>query len=398
MSSDLASSAQGAPTRRGLSAATDTSAPVPAPASRRRGQRVTEPAAVAGAPAPDPAAVLWERERLLEERERIAADLHDHVVGRLFAAALNLERVVGTLGPGPLAAQLEVTVDGLDDTIFQLRRMIGRLKQQTASVGDRAGAALAVRLLNVMTEMSPALGFDPDLRLTGLDVPLPEDIDEDLLAVLREALTNVARHAQAGGAKVEVAATVDRLTVNVTDDGTGIDAAPAFRGGLDNLARRAHDRHGTFSAEAVHRSGTRVTSTSTLLHSGAPGTVAAGPATSPTDFPARWFRGRHRRDPDLEPLDRAEPDHRAVPAAAHRARRRNGPLSCPDLTLLRRNHVGGAFVRRPAGAPTPVTGNGGLTPSAVTPLRLPAAGRTGPPARRPGSPARSGRRSGRRSR
>jgi signal transduction histidine kinase len=217
------------------------------------------PPAVADALPPDPAAVLalWERERLLDERESIAADLHDHVISRLFAAALNLERVVGTLGPGPLAAQLEVTVDGLDETIFQLRRMIGRLKQQTASVGD--GAALAGRLLNVMTEVSPALGFDPVLRLTGLDVPLPEDIDEDLLAVLREALTNVARHAQAGGAEVEVAATVDRLTVKVTDDGTGIDAAPARRSGLDNLARRAHDRHGTFSAEALHRSGTQVT-------------------------------------------------------------------------------------------------------------------------------------------
>ena len=223
------------------------------------GNGSTEPGAVADALAPTPAAVPWERERLLEERERIAADLHDHVIGRLFAAALNLERVRGTLGPGPLAAQLEVTVDGLDETIFELRRMIGRLKQQTASVGDGSGAALAIRLLNVMTEMSPALGFSPVLRLTGLNVPLPGDIDEDLLAVLREALTNVARHAQAGGAKVEVDATVDRLTVKVTDDGTGIDAAPALHSGLNNLARRAHDRHGTFSAEAVHRSGTRVT-------------------------------------------------------------------------------------------------------------------------------------------
>ena len=61
---------------------------------------------------------LWERERLLEERERIADDLHDHVIARLFVTALNLERVVGTLGPGPLSAQLQVTVDGLDETIF----------------------------------------------------------------------------------------------------------------------------------------------------------------------------------------------------------------------------------------------------------------------------------------
>jgi signal transduction histidine kinase len=263
MSSDPAAGpAQGASTQRGLGRGNGRVGSGPGPGeSATTGNGSPGPPAVADALAPGPAAVLalWERERLLEERERIAADLHDHVIARLFAAALNLERVVGTLGPGPLAAQLEVTVDGLDETIFQLRRMIGRLKQQTVSVGDGAGAALAVRLLNVMTEVSPALGFDPVLRLTGLDVPLPEDIDEDLLAVLREALANVARHALAGGAEVEVAATVDRLTVKVTDDGTGIDAAAAHRSGLDNLARRAHDRHGTFSAEALHRSGTRVT-------------------------------------------------------------------------------------------------------------------------------------------
>ena len=255
MSSDPAAApAQWASTQRGLGRGNGRVGSGPGPGeSATTGNGSTGPPAVADALAPDAAAVLalWERERLLEERERIAADLHDHVIARLFAAALNLERVVGTLGPGPLAAQLEVTVDGLDETIFQLRRMIGRLKQQTASAGDGAGAALAGRLLNVLTEVSPALGFDP--------VPLPEDIDEDQLAVLREALTNVARHAKAGGAELEVPATVDRLTVKVTDDGTGIDAAPARPSGLDNLARRAHDRHGTFSAEALHRSGTRVT-------------------------------------------------------------------------------------------------------------------------------------------
>jgi len=210
--------------------------------------------------ATDPTAVLalWERDQLLEERERIAADLHDHVIQRLFAAAMNLERMLRALGPGPLAAQLEMTVDGLDETIFQLRRMIGRL-QRTASVDHGGGAALAGRLLDVLTEVSPALGFNPTVHLTGLNVPLPADIDEDLLAVLREALTNVARHARADSAEVEVAATADRLTVTVTDDGTGIDAAPARRSGLHNMDRRAHDHHGAFSAEALHRSGTQVT-------------------------------------------------------------------------------------------------------------------------------------------
>jgi len=207
----------------------------------------------------DLAAVLgrWQRTRLLEDRECIAADLHDHVIQRLFAAALNLQRVVASLGPGPLAAQLEMTVDGLDDSIFQLRRMIGRL-QQTAPVGDGGGAALAGRLLTVVNEVSPALGFDPVVHLAGLDVTLPEPTVQDVLAVLREALTNVARHAQADSVEVEVAATADRLTVTVTDDGTGIDTAITRRSGLHNLDRRAHQHHGVFTAEPVHRSGTRV--------------------------------------------------------------------------------------------------------------------------------------------
>jgi signal transduction histidine kinase len=204
------------------------------------------------------------RDRLLEERHRLAADLHDHVISRLFAAALNLDRVAGMLDSGPLAARLEVSVDGLDETIFQLRRMIARLQQEVPPVdgiarADVAGADLIGRLLEVLAEASPALGFEPDLLLTGLDVPLPEDVDEDLLAVLREALTNIARHARARSAEVEVAASDDRLRVTVTDDGAGIQAALPRSSGLDNLARRARDRHGTFSAVALRRSGTRVT-------------------------------------------------------------------------------------------------------------------------------------------
>jgi signal transduction histidine kinase len=262
MSSDPGSSVQGAPTQRGLGPTNGCVGSGPGPREpAATGSGYTGPPGASVDPDPNPSAVLalWERERLLEERERIADDLHDHVIARLFAAALNLERVMGTLGPGQLAAQLEVTVDGLDETIFQLRRMIGRLKQQTASVGDGGGPALAGRLLNVITEVSPALGFHPLLRLTGLDVPLPEDIHGDLLAVLREALANVARHAEADSVEVEVAATPDRLTVNVTDDGTGIAGVPARRSGLDSMHRRAYNHRGAFSAEALHRSGTRVT-------------------------------------------------------------------------------------------------------------------------------------------
>src|SRR4051794_39569070 len=108
MSSDLAGSAQVPSTRRGLGrgnghVGSGPGASEPTPV----GNKPTGPPGAAVDLVPDRSAVLalWERERLLEERERIADDLHDHVIARLFAAALNLERVVGTLGPGPLAAQ-----------------------------------------------------------------------------------------------------------------------------------------------------------------------------------------------------------------------------------------------------------------------------------------------------
>ena len=205
--------------------------------------------------------VLREPEQILDDRERLAADLHDHVIQRLFAVVMNVERVAGTLGPGPLAARLEAAVDDLDDTITQLRHAIRRLQQmpQMPPGADDNGAALAGRLLDVITAVTPALGFTPFLRFTGLDVPLPQGVDEDLLAVLREALTNVARHAQAGSTEVEVSATPDRLTVKVTDDGTGIGADPARHSGLGNMYRRARDHHGAFSVEPLHQSGTRLT-------------------------------------------------------------------------------------------------------------------------------------------
>jgi signal transduction histidine kinase len=202
--------------------------------------------------------VLREPEQILEDRERLAADLHDHVIQRLFAVVMNVERVAGTLGRGPLAARLEAAVDDLDDIITQLRHAIRRL-QQMPPVADDNGVALAGRLLDVITAVTPALGFTPFLRFTGLDVPLPQGVDEDLLAVLREALTNVARHAQAGSTEVEVSATPDRLTVKVTDDGTGIGTDPARRSGLGNMYRRARDHHGAFSVEPLHESGTRLT-------------------------------------------------------------------------------------------------------------------------------------------
>ena len=195
-----------------------------------------------------------QRVAMLDERERIAADLHDHVIQRLFAAGLSLQSVAMVTGDGPMKQRILTTIADLDDTISQIRTTIFQLQRRP---GDGASGVRA-RLLNVLDDVGPALGFDPHLRLSGvLEDRLPEGLVDDLMAMLREALTNVARHARASRADVEVSATAGELTLEVTDDGVGMGASTR-RSGLANLRRRAEHRGGTFTVEPAEPSGTRL--------------------------------------------------------------------------------------------------------------------------------------------
>jgi signal transduction histidine kinase len=200
------------------------------------------------------ARVEQQRVAMLDERERIAADLHDHVIQRLFASGLTLHSVAMAAQDGATKQRLLATVQDLDDTISQIRTTIFQLEQGPAT----GPAGVRTRLLAVLADVGPALGFDPGLRLSGvLEDRLATDLVDDLLAVLREALTNVARHAQATRADVEVAATGDELTVEVTDDGVGMGAVTR-RSGLANLRRRAEQRGGSLAVSARAPSGTVV--------------------------------------------------------------------------------------------------------------------------------------------
>ena len=188
---------------------------------------------------------------MLDERERIAADLHDHVIQRLFAAGLSLQSTAGTLRAGEAADRILATVDDLDATIRQIRTSIFQLQQlsQTRAPGLRA------RLLDVATDLTPVLGFEPAVRFSGLIDAVGDDIGEDVLAVVRESLSNVARHARAASAEVDVAATADRLTVDIRDDGLGLGSTDR-RSGLENLRRRADRRAGIFTVEPRKPTGT----------------------------------------------------------------------------------------------------------------------------------------------
>jgi signal transduction histidine kinase len=195
-----------------------------------------------------------QRAAMLDERERIAADLHDHVIQRLFAAGLSLQSVAVAQAEGPVKRRLLTTIGDLDDTIKQVRTTIFQLQQ-----GPATGAAgVRARLLEVLAEVAPALGFDPGLRLDGvLEDRFSTELVDDLLAVLREALTNVARHAGAHRAEVAVTATGADLTVEVTDNGVGM-GKTTRRSGLANLRRRAEQRGGTCTIEPAAPSGTRI--------------------------------------------------------------------------------------------------------------------------------------------
>ena len=158
------------------------------------------------------------------------------------------------MGPGRATDRILATVADLDRTIAQIRTSIFAL-QQTPHAPVRG---LRARLLDVAAEQADTLGFDPALRFSGLLDTLPDDLTEDLEAVLREALSNIARHARAHTAEVDLTATADGITLQVSDDRSGVDSTTR-RSGLANLRRRAERHDGTLTLTKRRPCGTRLT-------------------------------------------------------------------------------------------------------------------------------------------
>jgi signal transduction histidine kinase len=179
---------------------------------------------------------------LLEDRDRIARDLHDHVIQRLFAIGLTVQSVESALGDDERAKRLGRVVSDIDETIRQTRTSIFQLR---GPLGPDV-SPVRTRLLAVVAEVSPLLGFEPEVRFIGpIDAVVPDSAVEDLIAVLREGLSNAARHASASRVEVEVTATTSELTMTVADDGVGMGATER-RSGLANLRHRAEHHGGSF--------------------------------------------------------------------------------------------------------------------------------------------------------
>ena len=177
-----------------------------------------------------------ERLSLYEDRDRIARDLHDLVIQRLYATGMSLEGTMPMITRPEVASRSTNAVDAMDLTIKDIRATIFQLQaRDTAGRPDLRGD-----IVNLVEEMTPMLGFVPSLRLgAALGGEIMPEVTEQALAALREALSNAARHAAATQIDVTVDVGVDgMLTVQVTDNGTGI-PADGRRSGLRNLAGRA---------------------------------------------------------------------------------------------------------------------------------------------------------------
>ncbi len=119
-------------------------------------------------------------------------------------------------------------------------------------MAHRSGPSVRQQLLDLAAQSAPALGFDPVIRFDGpIDAAVDQSLAEDLLAVLREALTNIAKHAHATRAEVGVEVRDQRLTLVVTDDGVGYAAERAHGRGIGNLRTRAHRLDGDFAVVAI---------------------------------------------------------------------------------------------------------------------------------------------------
>lgn len=187
---------------------------------------------------------------LLEERDRIARDLHDHVIQQLFAAGLNVQSALAARPDDAQSERLAGVVSSIDETIRQIRTTIFQLRGQ---IGPRTGTVRS-RILGIVAELTPLLGFDPTVEFAGpIDALVPEPVAEDLVAVVREALTNTAKHAGATRVAVLLTVTSERLVLEVIDDGVGVDGT-ARRSGVANLEERARRHAGTLTITPAEQS------------------------------------------------------------------------------------------------------------------------------------------------
>ena len=187
---------------------------------------------------------------LVDDRDRIARDMHDHVIQRLFATGLSLQAAARMTDHPTVQSRLDEAVDDLDAAIKEIRHAIFELHEPVVAKSPDA------ELMGLVASFSGGLGFEAQMSLEGTMAVLSGSLRSDVLAVVREGLSNVSRHARAShaGVSVEIGSLV---TIDVYDDGLGLDPAQAASG-LVNLKERAVAASGDFTIRPVEPTGTRL--------------------------------------------------------------------------------------------------------------------------------------------
>ncbi|WP_129843591.1 GAF domain-containing protein [Streptomyces sp. RFCAC02] len=191
---------------------------------------------------------------LLEDRDRIARDLHDLAIQRLFATGMTLQSAGRFIDHAGAKERVLRAVDDLDETIKIIRTTIFGLRARD----DDASPGLRARVVRVVGEAAPVLGLAPGLRMEGLlDTHVPRETADHVVAVLSESLTNIARHARAGHADVVLETDGRTVRLTVADDGVGIPPG-GRRSGLANMAERARKLGGDLERSTPEGGGTRL--------------------------------------------------------------------------------------------------------------------------------------------
>jgi signal transduction histidine kinase len=201
---------------------------------------------------------LYERVRtlsVLDDRDRIARDLHDRVIQRIYAVGMGLAGTARLDDLHQVHDRVEHAVDDLDATISEIRTAIFELGDTSLPGGLRHA------VIDLADELTPTLGMRAEVRFVGpVDNAVPPHVADHILAVVREALTNAAKHARASRCSVEISVDEEVVLVEVIDNGSGlvVDKVGSAGHGLMNLRNRAEKLSGTFEIFSVEGGGTRL--------------------------------------------------------------------------------------------------------------------------------------------
>jgi signal transduction histidine kinase len=200
-----------------------------------------------------------QRLELVEDRNRIARDLHDHVIQRLFGSGMSLQAIAST-APEATRAAIADQVEAIDAAISEIRTAVFTLTSRSSGA-----PALRHRVLDVVAESGVGLASAPRLTFSGpVDLLIDGELADDVVAVVREGLANVARHASARSADVAIVVHDTAVTVTVDDDGRGMSNASRRSSGTANLRARAARHGGEFELLGRESGGTRLRWTALL--------------------------------------------------------------------------------------------------------------------------------------